>query len=40
MANVKCDDEKLAFSVFHLRDMLGALMKEYLARHHGELKSD
>jgi hypothetical protein len=31
MANAKCDDEKLAFAVFHLVEMLSNLGKHYRA---------
>jgi hypothetical protein len=31
MANVRCNDEKLAFAVFHLTEMLLNLQKHYRA---------
>jgi hypothetical protein len=36
MANAQCTDERLAFSVFHLTEMLLNLQKYYLAAHRGE----
>jgi hypothetical protein len=37
MANAKCDDEKLAFAVFHLTEMLLNLGKHYKAAWRGEM---
>jgi len=36
MANAQCTDERLAFSVFHLTEMLLNLKKYYLAAYRGE----
>jgi hypothetical protein len=36
MANAQCTDESLAFSVFHLTEMLLNLKKYYAAAHRGE----
>jgi hypothetical protein len=36
MANAQCTDERLAFSVFHLTEMLLNLKKYYAAAHRGE----
>jgi hypothetical protein len=36
MANAQCTDERLAFSVFHLTEMLFNLKKYYLAAYQGE----
>jgi hypothetical protein len=35
-ANTACTDERLAFSVFHLTEMLFNLKKYYLAAYQGE----
>jgi hypothetical protein len=37
MANAQCTDERLAFSVFHLTEMLLNLKKHYYAAWHGEM---
>ena len=36
MSDADNGNQELAFSVFHLRDTLRGLMKEYYARFHGE----
>jgi hypothetical protein len=36
MANAQCTDERLAFSVFHLTEMLLNLKKHYYAAYQGE----
>jgi len=36
MANAQCTDERLAFAVFHLTEMLFNLKKYYLAAYQGE----
>jgi hypothetical protein len=36
MANAQCTDERLAFSVFHLTEMLLNVKKYYLAAYQGE----